>query len=69
MPCGMAIERTLRELENLPSFGDNVFVVDASSYFNRPGPRVIRGAEILSDLFCGNPADPAEAVRVDAPGT
>ncbi len=26
-------------------------MVDASSYFNRPGPRVVRGAEILHAIL------------------
>jgi iron complex transport system substrate-binding protein len=61
MPCGMAIERTLGELgavtsrpgwDDLPAVrAGRVFVVDASSYFNRPGPRVVRGAEILFGLL------------------
>ncbi|MEE9206918.1 MAG: cobalamin-binding protein [Gemmatimonadota bacterium] len=42
------------------------FVVDASAYFNRSGPRVLTGIEILAallhpDLF--EPPDPATAVR------
>jgi iron complex transport system substrate-binding protein len=77
MPCGMPIERTLGELDtitsrdgwiDLPAVRDGrVFVVDASSFFNRPGPRVVRGAEILAALF--NPGlftvpAPDEAVSV-----
>jgi iron complex transport system substrate-binding protein len=77
MPCGMPIQRTLGELEaitsrdgwrSLPAVRDRrVYVVDASSFFNRPGPRVVRGAEILGallhpDLF--TPPEPTEAVTV-----
>lgn len=61
MPCGMPIQRTLGEVDaitsrpgwdELPAVRDGrVFVVDASSFFNRPGPRVVRGAEILGALF------------------
>ncbi|MGH2769371.1 MAG: ABC transporter substrate-binding protein, partial [Actinomycetota bacterium] len=61
MPCGMPIERTVAELdaltsrpgwERLPAVVEGrVWVVDGSSYFNRPGPRVVRGAEILAALF------------------
>ncbi|MEX0873763.1 MAG: cobalamin-binding protein [Actinomycetota bacterium] len=61
MPCGMSIERTLGGLEvltarsdwlELPAVRDDrVFVVDASSYFNRPGPRVVRGVEVLAHLL------------------
>ena len=28
-----------------------VYVVDGSSYFNRPGPRVVDGLEILAQIF------------------
>ncbi len=61
MPCGMPIERTLGEIatltgrlewSDLPAVqNDRVYVVDASSFFNRPGPRVVRGAEILFGLL------------------
>lgn len=76
MPCGMPIDRTLGELETLtsrPGWDDlpavrngRVFVVDASSFFNRPGPRVVRGAEILFALLHGartvtQPPTPSEA--------
>ncbi|KPJ95405.1 MAG: hypothetical protein AMS18_02920, partial [Gemmatimonas sp. SG8_17] len=30
---------------------DRAFVVDASSYFNRSGPRVVDGVEILAALL------------------
>lgn len=76
MPCGMPIERTLHELDTLTERGGwndlaavkggRVFVVDASSFFNRPGPRVVRGAEILHEIFHGDPQrlSPTEARRV-----
>lgn len=61
MPCGMSIDRTMAELGAItsrPGWADltavrdgKVFVVDASSFFNRPGPRVVRGAEILFGLL------------------
>ncbi len=70
MPCGMPIDRTLSELDVLtsrPSWTDlpavrngRVFVVDASSFFNRPGPRVVRGAEILLGLLHPEAHDVAE---------
>ncbi len=76
-PCGYYKEDTLRALERarlprgwheLPAVRDGrVWAVDATSYFSRPGPRVVEGAEILlrvihSDVF-GEPSE-AEAVRV-----
>jgi iron complex transport system substrate-binding protein len=76
LPCGMPIERTLAELDavttrpgwdDLPAVHDGrVWVVDASSYYNRPGPRIVRGAEILHEIFHrdGEGLRPDEAVRV-----
>lgn len=79
MPCGMPIDRTLGELpcltgrpgyDELPAVGNGrVWAVDGSSYFNRPGPRLVRGAEILCGLLHpdATPAalpSPAEARRI-----
>jgi iron complex transport system substrate-binding protein len=60
-PCGFYATDTLRELPRtrlptgwpeLPAVRDgNVWAVDATSYFSRPGPRVIDGAEILARLL------------------
>jgi iron complex transport system substrate-binding protein len=78
-PCGYYKEETLRALEGarlprgwheLPAVRNgNVWAVDATSYFSRPGPRVVEGAEILlrvihPDIF-GEPSE-TEAVRVHA---
>jgi len=78
-PCGYYKEDTLRALASarfprgwreLPAVREGrVWAVDATSYFSRPGPRVVEGAEILSriihpELF-GDPAD-EEAARVAA---
>jgi iron complex transport system substrate-binding protein len=61
MPCGFGLERTRKELSaismpqswsTLPAVQqDSVFVVDGSSYFNRPGPRLIDGVEILATIL------------------
>ncbi len=61
MPCGFSINRTLRELNQLtvhPGWRDlpavrngRVFAVDASSFFSRPGPRLVDGVAILAALF------------------
>jgi iron complex transport system substrate-binding protein len=75
MPCGMPIERTLAELEVLTSrpgwerlpavVEGRVWAVDGPSYFNRPGPRVVRGAEILGALLHGvGECRPGEAVAL-----
>jgi iron complex transport system substrate-binding protein len=61
MPCGFNIERTLREVEILTSNEywhrlpavrkGHVYLVDANSYFSRPGPRIVDGLEILARIF------------------
>ncbi|MET0134367.1 MAG: cobalamin-binding protein [Kibdelosporangium sp.] len=61
MPCGFPPRRTESELhaltsrpgwELLPAVRDDkVFVVDGPAYFNRPGPRVVDGVEIIADLL------------------
>jgi len=76
-PCGYYKEDVLRALETaklprgwreLPAVSaGRVWAVDATSYFSRPGPRVVEGAELLlkvihPEIF-GEP-DPAQAVRV-----
>jgi iron complex transport system substrate-binding protein len=76
-PCGYYKEETVRALggahlprgwEELPAVREGrVWAVDATSYFSRPGPRVVEGAEILlrvihPEIF-GEPGA-AQAVRV-----
>jgi len=61
MPCGFTVERTHQELGQLmqqpgqwrlPSnLAEHTFLVDASSYFSRPGPRLIDGVELLVALL------------------
>ena len=61
MPCGFEVERTMKEFEllpRLPGWDDlpavrekRVFAVNGSAYFNRPGPRLVDGLEILARLF------------------
>jgi iron complex transport system substrate-binding protein len=61
MPCGFSIERTLAEMELVigregweelaASKNGQVYLVDASSYFNRPGPRVVTGLEIMAQII------------------
>jgi len=60
-PCGYYTEDTLRELprarlppgwHELPAVREgNVWAVDATSYFSRPGPRIVDGAEILAHII------------------
>ena len=58
MPCGYYLDDAAAEADRLfrqPEFagtpaarGNAVFAVDASSYFSRPGPRIVDGLEILA---------------------
>lgn len=78
-PCGYYKEDILAALDTallprgwheLPAVREGrVWAVDATSYFSRPGPRVVEGAEILSRLLhpeiFGEP-DESQAVRVPA---
>jgi iron complex transport system substrate-binding protein len=58
MPCGYYLEEAEEEAWRLfeqPDFADtpaaregNVFAVDATSFFSRPGPRIVDGLEILA---------------------
>jgi len=77
-PCGFPPERTLAELPALtarpgwPSLpavqSGRVWVVDGPAYFNRPGPRVVRGVEVLAHVLHGiGTVAPAEAVSVVPP--
>jgi iron complex transport system substrate-binding protein len=61
MPCGFSVERTQTELFQLMQQPDqwrlssdlvqHTFLVDASSYFSRPGPRLIDGIELLAAIL------------------
>ncbi len=56
MPCGYGLEEaiglTLPLLER-PEFASAVavFAVDATSYFSRPGPRLVDGVEVLASVL------------------
>jgi iron complex transport system substrate-binding protein len=68
MPCGFGLDRTLElapEMTERPGFGDlpcarhgRVAAVDGSSFFNRPGPRIVDGLEILAAILRGQPGSP-----------
>jgi iron complex transport system substrate-binding protein len=61
MPCGFGLVRTLElagEITRRPGFAElpcattgRVAAVDGSSYFNRPGPRIADGLEILAAIL------------------
>ena len=66
MPCGYDVSRTRAELDTLTARQawqevpavrtGRVFLTDASSYFNRPGPRLVHGLEILASVINPGPA-------------
>jgi iron complex transport system substrate-binding protein len=79
IPCGYYKEDILRQLPNarlpegwndLPACQNNeVWATDATSYFSRPGPRVVDGVEILARILhpeIFGPPTSDEAVRVRA---
>jgi iron complex transport system substrate-binding protein len=56
MPCGYNVEIAHREAEmhrdQLAGLGaGEVVAVDASSYFSRPGPRIVDGLELLAHIL------------------
>jgi iron complex transport system substrate-binding protein len=70
MPCGFNLKRTLQELKvlknnikwtNLQAVRENeVYAVNATDYFSKPGPRTIAGLEILAKII--NPVQFADLV-------
>ena len=67
MPCGFNIDRTIKEYKNTTTLNKNqewnnlraiknneLYVVDAGSYFSKPGPRTITGIEILAKIISPN---------------
>jgi iron complex transport system substrate-binding protein len=63
MPCGFDAPRTVEEWHNsraaLPAWLDDiaavrngdVYAVNGSAYFSRPGPRVVDGIALLAEIF------------------
>jgi len=74
MPCGFHLSETVAEWERTPRpIGwksieavrrGNVFAVDGSAYFSRPGPRVLDGIEMLAEIF-----DPEAFIETAPPGS
>jgi iron complex transport system substrate-binding protein len=80
-PCGYDIKQVLAEVhalsaysgwDKVPAFhSSNIYAVNASAYFSRPGPRIVDGLELLAhviqpELFRGNPL--SDSVRRVSPG-
>ena len=62
MPCGFDVKRTINEYKKVlagnPEWNElkavkenNVYAVDANSYFSKPSLRTITGIEILANIF------------------
>lgn len=61
MPCGFDLTRTRAEIHlltrrpgwaSIPAVRDGrVYLTDGAAYFSRPGPRLVRGLEILAEAF------------------
>jgi len=79
MPCGYSVERTVNELTHVGQTGEawqraceqwpDLYVVDAASYFSRPGPRLVDGVELLASILHptpDHPLDPAKAIKLEA---
>ena len=77
MPCGFDATRALQEARRLPELdgwqdltavkNNQVWAVDANSYFSRPAPRLVDGVEILArilhpEAFTGG-SEATEAIR------
>lgn len=78
IPCGYNADDVVRQLgstefpevfADLPAIREgNVWALDASAYFSRPGPRVVVGTEILAKIFHPDvfgPPSENEAIRVN----
>lgn len=78
MPCGYSVDRTINELTQAGSADDawrracgqwpGIYVVDAASFFSRPGPRLVDGVELLTAILHptpDHPIDPAKAIKLD----
>src|SRR5574341_805940 len=79
MPCGFTVETIKRDLAMI-SFPDawwelpavqhgNLFAVNATAYFSRPGPRVVDGVELLAgvlhpEIFTPPPSQDAQRVEM-----
>jgi iron complex transport system substrate-binding protein len=74
--CGYGVERTLEDLPLLRAYpgwsglpavrAGEVYVVDGSAYFSRPGPRIVDSLELLGRILRHEPLPAAGVVRVAA---
>ncbi|MDO8630195.1 MAG: ABC transporter substrate-binding protein, partial [Phycisphaerales bacterium] len=82
MPCGFHAEDVVGrfvEIASAPEFGrlravrtGNVYAVDATAYFSRPGPRIVEGVRILARILhpdcVSTPLQLGEAYQLTASG-
>ena len=60
MVCGFDLARTIEEFDLLKEsdfwkqYDGEIYAVDGSAYFSRPGPRIIDGVEILAEIINPN---------------
>ncbi len=82
IPCGFGLGRTLRDiplLQKLPGWEEltavksgRVYAADGSSYYSRPGPRLVDGLEMMASMIHPRvfgetlPAEKATRVGLDA---
>ena len=72
IPCGYGLDEAVAEAPTLlerPELDDvpEVWALDGSAYFSRPGPRVVDGVELLAGVLHpgrGAPPHPQRATRV-----
>lgn len=55
-PCGFDIQRTIKEKQLIQNILDReyngkIYLIDGNSYMTRPGPRIMDGIEILSEII------------------
>jgi iron complex transport system substrate-binding protein len=55
MPCGFDLSRTIEEAHLLRVPAKEVWAVNGSAYFSRPGPRLVDGVEMLSHILGRTP--------------
>lgn len=73
MPCGYTIARTVEELTRAGQLQNEwrraldrwprTYVVDAASYYSRPGPRLVDGVELLAAILHPDPERPLDPLR------
>jgi len=60
-PCGYDVKQVLAEVQTLSAYSNwddipafrtsNIYAVNASAYFSRPGPRIVNGLELLAHII------------------